>query len=202
MDKNKKVEEFLSKLSDEQLNGDFDEIFKTAPKSEQVLCCSSNQNSRLQKFATKKWLVFVYGLLSLVFASVGSYFGGTITTLEKRFKIPSKNLGIISTGNDISSLVLSAFISYYGGKQHRPRFIGLGLFLIACHCFLNALPHFVFGGGSEAIELTQEYGNKYEFSNNSLVINENEKLLCRPNREFKLTLKLYQSNFFIVAHFS
>jgi solute carrier organic anion transporter family, member 5A len=179
---NKKLDEFLSKLSDEQLNSDFNEIYRVAPKSEQVLC-SSNQNSCLQKFATKKWLVVVYGLLTLVFASSGSYFGGTITTLEKRFKIPSKNLGLISTGNDISSLFLTSFIAYYGGKQHRPRFIGLGLFLIACHCFLNALPHFIYGGGSEALALTKEYDQQQDFVNNSIIENDNEKLLCRPNRK-------------------
>lgn len=182
MEKNKSVEDYLSGLSDEQLNGDFDEIFRSAPKADQVLC-SVSRNSCLQKCASKKWLVITYGLLSLVFASAGSYFSGTITTLERRFKIPSKNLGLISTGNDISSLILSAFISYYGGKKHRPRLIGLGLFLIACHCLINASPHFLFGAGSEAIALTRQNENYQDFHNNSLVVNENEKLLCRPHRE-------------------
>lgn len=55
----------------------------------------------------------------------GSYFNATITTMEKRYKISSRNMGIISVGNDISSLFLSAFIAYYGGKSHRPRWIAV-----------------------------------------------------------------------------
>lgn len=178
------VDEYVACLSDDKLNGDFDELFRYAPLDSETACGVNGicQNSFLQRFASKKWLVFVYGCLSLTFASAGSYFSATITTLEKRFKISSKNLGIISTGNDISSLILSAFISYYGGKKHRPRFIGLGLFLIAIHCLINASPHLIYGGGQEAIDLTVQS----DYANNSILLmnDDNEKLLCRPNREF------------------
>lgn len=39
--------------------------------------------------------------------------------MEKRFKIPSKNMGFIATGNDITSFMLSSFIAYYGGRGRR-----------------------------------------------------------------------------------
>lgn len=180
------VAEYLASLSDEKLNGDFDEIFRSAPQDSDTSCASNRicQTKFMQKFASKKWLVIVYGILSLIFGSAGSYFSATITTLEKRFKISSKNLGIISTGNDISALILSAFISYYGGKKHRPRLIGFGLILIAMHCIINASPHLIYGGGQEAYDLTVE-GEEISHSNNSntTLIDDNEKLLCRPNRE-------------------
>lgn len=57
-----------------------------------------------------------------------AYFNGTITTIEKRFKIPSKNTGLISVGNDISQMMVSAVLSYYAGRGHRPRWIGFGKF--------------------------------------------------------------------------
>lgn len=179
------IDEYLANLSYEKLNGDFDEIYCYAPMDIDSSCGVNGacQNSFMQRFASKKWLVIVYGLLSLTFASAGSYFSATITTLEKRFKISSKNLGIISTGNDISSLILSAFISYYGGKKHRPRYIGLGLFLIAIHCVINASPHLIYGGGQEAEDLTVESGTIYGNSSRLLLTDENDKLLCRPNRE-------------------
>lgn len=124
----------------------------------------------------------LYGVLSLVFASAGSYFNGTITTIEKRYKIPSKNMGIISVGNDVSSMILSPFIAYYGGKSHRPRWIGIGMTLIAFHCFLNALPHLAFGSGPEALALTTEYGGvKDEGRSTAAQEVENRKLLCRTN---------------------
>jgi len=47
----------------------------------------------LQRFATKKCYILVYGILGLVNSARWSYFNGTINTMEKRFKIPSKTLG-------------------------------------------------------------------------------------------------------------
>jgi Na+/melibiose symporter-like transporter len=121
-------------------------------------------------------------MLSLVFASAGSYFNASISTMEKRYKIPSKNMGIISVGNDVSSLFLSAFIAYYGGKSHRPRWISIGLFCIVLYCLITALPHFLYGAGNEALSLTVEYGAVRDDSqSHEALMIENRKLLCRRN---------------------
>lgn len=71
----------------------------------------------------------LYGVVGCIFAATFAYFNGTITTIEKRFKIPSRNTGIISVGNDISQLFISAVLSYYAGKGHRPRWIAFGKYL-------------------------------------------------------------------------
>lgn len=68
------------------------------------------------RFANKKAFVLILGIVGLIFSSTHSYYNGTITTIEKRFKIPSKNIGFIATGNDITSLLLSTFIAYYVAK--------------------------------------------------------------------------------------
>lgn len=68
----------------------------------------------------------LYGLVGCIISATYAYFNGTITTIEKRYKIPSRNTGIISVGNDISTLLLSAVVSYYGGRGHRPRWIAFG----------------------------------------------------------------------------
>lgn len=84
-----------------------------------ILLCDDCENyliSNHNRFANKKAFVFVLGVIGLVFASTHSYYNGTITTIEKRFKIPSRNIGIIATGNDITSLLLSTFIAYYVAK--------------------------------------------------------------------------------------
>lgn len=47
----------------------------------------------LQKLANKKAYVLLYGLLGCVYSACYAYFNGTITTLEKRFKIPSRTTG-------------------------------------------------------------------------------------------------------------
>jgi hypothetical protein len=55
-------------------------------------CC---KGKLLQRFANKKAYVILYGILGCIFSASYSYFNGTITTLEKRFKIPSKTTGTL-----------------------------------------------------------------------------------------------------------
>lgn len=81
------------------------------------------------RFANKKAYIILYGLVGSIISASYAYFNGTITTMEKRYKIPSRNTGIISVGNDISALFLSAIVSYYGGKGHRPRWIAFGAYI-------------------------------------------------------------------------
>lgn len=66
-------------------------------------CC---RGRLLQRFANKKAYVILYGILGCIFSASYSYFNGTITTLEKRFKIPSK-----TTGTSITSLLLGLPLS-------------------------------------------------------------------------------------------
>lgn len=47
----------------------------------------------LQKYANSKWFMIVYGLLGTVQATGYLYFVVTLTTIEKRFKIPSQTTG-------------------------------------------------------------------------------------------------------------
>lgn len=47
----------------------------------------------LQKFANTKWFMIIYGLLGTIQATSFLYIVVTLTTLEKRFKIPSQTTG-------------------------------------------------------------------------------------------------------------
>lgn len=49
----------------------------------------------LQKYANSKSFLLIYGFLGTVQAMAGLYFLITLTTLEKRFKIPSQTTGKI-----------------------------------------------------------------------------------------------------------
>lgn len=70
--------------------------------------------------------VFIFGITGCLMSATYAYFNATITTLEKRYKIPSRNTGLISVGNDISTLFFSSFLSYYAGKGHRTRWMAAG----------------------------------------------------------------------------
>lgn len=48
----------------------------------------------LQRFANSKVFLVVYGLLGTVQAMAYLYFVVTLTTIEKRFKIPSQTTGL------------------------------------------------------------------------------------------------------------
>ncbi|XP_017789804.1 PREDICTED: solute carrier organic anion transporter family member 4C1-like [Habropoda laboriosa] len=110
----------------------------------------------LRDRATPKSFIAVYGLLGTVQAMAFIYIVVTLTTLEKRFKIPSRTTGLILSGNEISQ-ILSLILTYYGGSGHRPRWIAVGVGLSAFSCFVLALPHFLYGPGRDALALTKEY---------------------------------------------
>ena len=48
-------------------------------------------------------------------------------------------------GNDVAQVFFAVFISYYGGRGNRPRWVGAGMLMNALGCLLSALPHFVWG---------------------------------------------------------
>jgi len=47
----------------------------------------------LQRLANKNVYVFLYGLTGLVLSATWTYSNGTLTTVEKRFKFPSRYIG-------------------------------------------------------------------------------------------------------------
>ncbi|KZC05245.1 PREDICTED: solute carrier organic anion transporter family member 5A1 [Dufourea novaeangliae] len=110
----------------------------------------------LRHRATPKNFIAVYGLLGTVQAMAFIYIVVTLTTLEKRFKIPSRTTGLILSGNEISQ-ILSLILTYYGGSGHRPRWIAIGVGLSAFSCLVLALPHFLYGPGRDAMALTKEH---------------------------------------------
>uniref|UniRef100_A0A1I8NU26 Solute carrier organic anion transporter family member n=1 Tax=Stomoxys calcitrans TaxID=35570 RepID=A0A1I8NU26_STOCA len=136
----------------------------------------------LQKLANQTAYVIIYGMVGCVFSMTNSYFHGTISTLEKRFKIPSRNTGMIMIGNDLSQVLCSAFLGYYAGKKHRPRWMGFGLLTLIVFCMLTVTPHFIYGPGEDALSLTKEYGAVSDINISSQDLEEQrQKILCRTD---------------------
>lgn len=132
------------------------------------------QDLRLfRRFTNIRSFVVLYGIVGCVITMTYSYFNGVLTTIEKRFKIPSRNMGVIYAGADIMNVCASWFVSYYGGKGHRPRIIGIGLLTVILQCILMLQGHFVYGPGDKALSLTEEYKNETVIDNKEI-----DKLLC------------------------
>jgi hypothetical protein len=70
--------------------------------------------------------------------------------------------GVVMTGNEISQIIFSLVLSYYGGKGHRPRWIATGVMFSALSCFVLASPHLFYGSGEDALALTLEYESIYD----------------------------------------
>ncbi|XP_066600872.1 solute carrier organic anion transporter family member 74D [Prorops nasuta] len=156
-----------------------EDVFKELPITDETSCgiwCIRGPN--LQRFANKKAYVFLYGVLGCIFSASYAYFNGTITTIEKRFKIPSKTTGLISVGNDISQLFVSVVLSYYAGRGHRPRWMAFGIYTVVLFCCLTMLPHFLYGPGEDALSLTKEFGAKPRIENSSIIPDKHRKFLC------------------------
>lgn len=103
----------------------------------------------LQRLATKEVYMVTYSLIGLTQGMFFSYTVSVISTIEKRFKLTSKQTGVMLSGNDISQVILCIILSYYGNYGHRPRWMGVGIMFAALSCFLAAIPHFVYGGGDD-----------------------------------------------------
>nr|XP_018907628.1 PREDICTED: solute carrier organic anion transporter family member 2B1-like [Bemisia tabaci]XP_018907629.1 PREDICTED: solute carrier organic anion transporter family member 2B1-like [Bemisia tabaci] len=137
----------------------------------------------LQKFANKTAYVILYGMLGTVYSATFAYFSGSITTMEKRFSIPSRNIGIITVGNDIVEVLLGGVLGYYAGKGHRPRFIALGTYTVVIFCYMNALPYFIYGAGEKAEALTVEFGSSQNPNYTRILVeNEASSVTCQSGK--------------------
>ena len=67
--------------------------------------------------------------------------------------------GFMMSALDIGGVSVTLILSYLGSKGHKTRWVAAGTILVAVSCFLRAVPHFIFGPGQDALELTLEYGH-------------------------------------------
>jgi len=88
--------------------------------------------------------VFLLSLLVILQQSLSSgYLNSVITTIEKRYEIPSSVSGIIASMYEIGNVFTVIFVSYLGSRRHIPAFIGVGAIVMGFSSILFALPHFL-----------------------------------------------------------
>ena len=99
--------------------------------------------SCLQVFNTIRWYVFWVCVFSIVQGFiVNGVVNAIITTLEKRFDLPSSKSGLIASSNDFLALFLVLLISFYGSERHKPKLIGIGVIVLGLGSFIFSIPHF------------------------------------------------------------
>ena len=98
----------------------------------------------LQKLSSIRFFVFVCCLLVTLQQALSSgYFNSVITTIEKRFDVPSKMSGAIASTFEIGNLCTIIFVSYFGTHRHIPVWIGKGVLITGVGSLVFALPHFL-----------------------------------------------------------
>ncbi|CAG0883537.1 unnamed protein product [Darwinula stevensoni] len=94
-----------------------------------------------------KILVMFVLLLSLIMtlqqAVSSGYLNSVITTIEKRFEIPSSLSGVIASTYEIGNLITIIFVSYLGSHRHIPVWIGRGVIVMGIGSMVFVLPYFM-----------------------------------------------------------
>ena len=75
---------------------------------------------------------FDFNKIKIIFLSgmaVDGVSNVVLSTFEKRFQFSSKQAGFIAASNDISAILLTSFISFYGGYGRKPKWLGCGALL-------------------------------------------------------------------------
>lgn len=98
----------------------------------------------------------------MLFTCGGSYTNGIISTLEKQYKLSSSKIGIMYALEDFISGIIAVLIPYYTSKGHFPRWISFGVFLLGVSLLLQSAPYAIYGPGSDALSLTEEFGSGAE----------------------------------------
>ncbi|XP_009327294.1 PREDICTED: solute carrier organic anion transporter family member 2B1 [Pygoscelis adeliae] len=117
-------------------------------------------------FLSVKFFVFCHGLLQLSQLLVSGYLKSSISTIERRYGLSSQTSGLLASFNEVGNTLLIVFISYFGSRVHRPRFIGCGAILVSLAGFLMSLPHFITG--------------PYEYDQSVASMFSNTTDLCQP----------------------
>lgn len=77
-------------------------------------------------------------------------------------------------------------LTYIVAGKNKPRWMSYGLFGIASYCLMNVLPHIIYGPGTDALQLTEEYGDEWNINSTELIVlKESRKQLCNVNGRFR-----------------
>ncbi|CAJ1055087.1 solute carrier organic anion transporter family member 4A1 [Xyrichtys novacula] len=97
----------------------------------------------MQVFNTPRWvLVFLCAASFLQGMIINGFINTVITSIERRFDLRSYQAGLVASSYDIAACLCLAFVSYFGGTGHKPRWLGWGVLIMALGSLVFALPHF------------------------------------------------------------
>ncbi|KAJ8016509.1 hypothetical protein DPEC_G00007970 [Dallia pectoralis] len=113
------------------------------PADQQLCGWGALTPQAIQTFNTPRWVLFFLCVASFLQGMIVNGFINTVvTSIERRFDLRSYQAGLIASSYDIAACVCLAFVSYFGGTGHKPRWLGWGVLIMALGSLVFALPHF------------------------------------------------------------
>ncbi|XP_076039263.1 solute carrier organic anion transporter family member 74D-like [Oratosquilla oratoria] len=91
----------------------------------------------LQRQATPMAFLAVFSVQNVLQGATFSMMVSSSTSLERHFRFSSKDLGSLIMLGEIGPMLLSLVMSHFGGRSHRPRFMGASLALVALGLFVG-----------------------------------------------------------------
>ena len=89
---------------------------------------------RLHRMMTSPFVLCAAGLTSVVLSSI-----------ERRYQFTSVMTGLIASTVGITIALCIIPVSYFGGRGHKPRWLGIGAIIHGVGALVFALPQFVVG---------------------------------------------------------
>lgn len=94
---------------------------------------NQHYHSNTHTFVLQVFVLLLSFLVTLQQALSSGYINSVITTIEKRFEIPSSLSGLIASSYEIGNVITVIFVSYLGSRRHIPVWIAVGKCRIILH---------------------------------------------------------------------
>ncbi|KAK8787517.1 hypothetical protein V5799_022717 [Amblyomma americanum] len=103
----------------------------------------------LQRFGKTYYFLICYSLFGIAQGALKAYLNGCVSTIERKFGLTAKTVGVILIADNISALFASLLIGYYAAKISRPKILTFGVWVSVLGCFFSVLPYLIYGPGDE-----------------------------------------------------
>ncbi|XP_055341717.1 solute carrier organic anion transporter family member 3A1-like [Paramacrobiotus metropolitanus] len=102
-----------------------------------IACCKPDF---LQPLKNMKVFLVCFVIAGIAQGMFYTYWNMSLSTIEKRFQIPSKTTGIIAAINDVSHIAVVLFVAHFCGRGHRPRWMFVGCLTVGIAVLIFATP--------------------------------------------------------------
>ncbi|VDM14206.1 unnamed protein product [Wuchereria bancrofti] len=107
---------------------------------------------------------FILFLTVYFLESIGGFFmASVVVSIEKQFQISSRMSGLMVSAGDFGYIPSVVFVSYFGSKGNRARWIGAGSLMIAFANILISMSNFLFP--MQNTQLNSKFIGKINFCN-------------------------------------